>query len=85
MPIYRIEQAERHFITYEVEANSEAEAIQKVYDGDTNDPIYSGYSDVDDSVGISMDEVSLETAKALDLCHYDFIPSIVSIEELHSN
>lgn len=85
MPIYRIEQVERHFITYEVEADSEAEAIQKVYDGNTNDPIYSGYSNVDDSVGISIDEVSLETAKALNLCHHDFIPSIVSIKELHTN
>jgi hypothetical protein len=85
MPIYRIKQAERHFLTYEVEADSEAEAIQKVYDGDTNDPFYKEYSEVDDSVGISMDEVSLETVEALDLCHHDFIPSIVSIEELHSN
>ena len=42
MPIYEIEQYELHSQTYQVEANSEAEAIKKLFDGQAQ-PMDDGF------------------------------------------
>ena len=57
MPVYEIEQYELHTQTYRVEANSRAEAIVKLLDGEA-DPVDNSleYIEVADDFGMSVDE-----------------------------
>ena len=57
MAIFEIEQYEIHSLTYRVEAENEAEAIAKLFDGDAQ-PIDDGqeFIEVAEDVGLPVDE-----------------------------
>lgn len=57
MPVYEIEQYELHISKYRVEANSEAEGIVKLLDGEA-DPVDNSleYIEVADDFGMPVDE-----------------------------
>lgn len=85
MPVYEIEQYELHISKYRVEANSEAEAIVKLLDGEA-DPMDDSleYIEVADGFGMPVDE-NRELAEQLHELGVPVgehvIPSIRSIEE----
>ncbi len=57
MPIYEIEQYEVHTQQYRVEANSEAEAIKMLFDGEAEIIEYgSDFIEVCDELGLPADE-----------------------------
>ena len=57
MPTYEIEQYEVHAQTYRVKANSEAEAIKMLFDGQA-DPVDNGldYIDICEDLGLPIEE-----------------------------
>ncbi len=83
---YEIEQFEIYVSKYRVEANSEAEAIQKLFDGE-HEPIDDSleYVEVAEDIGLPVDE-NRELADELRALGVsvgeDVIPSIRSIEEV---
>lgn len=86
MPKYEIEQYEIHVMKYRVEANSKAEAIQKMFDGE-NEPVDGSleYVETAEDIGLPVDE-NRELADELRSLGVSFdddvIPSIRSIEEV---
>ena len=62
MPTFEIEQYELHTMKYRMEADSEAEAIKKLFDGD-GDPVDNSleYIEVADDLGMPVEE-NLELA-----------------------
>lgn len=83
MPKYEIEQYELHTQKYRVEADSEAEAIAKLFNGEA-DPQEGSleFIEVSDEFGMSRDD-NLDLAKslwAIDVFCTDVIPSVRSIE-----
>lgn len=83
MPVYEIEQYELHTQKYRVEADSEAEAIAKLFNGeaDTLDGSLE-FIEVSDDFGMSRDD-NLDLAKslwAIDVFCTEVIPSVRSIE-----
>jgi hypothetical protein len=90
MPLYQVEQYERHVAKYEVEAASEAEAISKVLSGeaDLGEPgaqlISTDYVEIDEESGLPEDEypeLARELSRLGVVCG-DVISSIRSIEEI---
>ena len=86
MPKYEIEQYEIHVSKYRVEANSEAEAIQKLFDGE-NEPVDGSleYVETAEDIGVPVDENRelADELRALGVSvGHDVIPSIRSIEEI---
>jgi hypothetical protein len=86
MPKYEIEQYEIYVSKYRVEANSEADAIQKLFDGE-NEPVDDSleYVEVAEDIGLPVDEYRelAEELRALGVSvGHDVIPSIRSIEEI---
>ena len=80
MPQYEIEQYELHCMKYIVEADSEAEAVRMVLEGDADAVDNSlEYIEIADEYGIPVDE-NPELAKELGSERY--ISTIRSIEEL---
>ena len=84
MPTYEIEQYEVHTQQYRVEANSEAEAIKMLFDGEVEIVEYgSDFVEVCDELGLPADE-HRELADQLRVLGVsvgeDVIPSIRSIE-----
>ena len=57
MPTYEIEQYEVHAQTYRIKANSEADAIKMLFDGQA-DPVENGldYIEVCEDLGLSAEE-----------------------------
>ncbi len=83
MPKYRIDQYELHYATYEVDAESEAEAILVVFNGGA-EVIDTGYIEVTDDFGMPADE-HRELAEALrtrGISVSDVIPSVRSVEKV---
>jgi len=86
MPVYEIEQYELHTSKYRVEADSEAEAIVKLLDGEA-DPMDDSleYIEVADDFGLSVDE-NRDLAEQLHELGVPVsehvIPSIRSVEEV---
>ena len=85
MPTFQIEQYELHATTYRVEANSEAEAIDKLFEGEGE--IVDGsqiYIEVADDFGLPADEYPdlVRELAALGVTTGDLIPSVRSIEEV---
>jgi hypothetical protein len=84
MPTYEIEQYELHVRAYRVEADSEAEAIAKLYAGEVEQLDEPDCLEVADDYGLPVDE-HRELADALrDLGEHvdEVIPSIRSIKEV---
>ena len=86
MPIYRIEQYELHTETYQLEADSEAEAIKKMFDGE-GEVVDGGmeFIEVDDEMGLPVDEYKelTEALRAINVTvDENVIPSIRSIEQI---
>lgn len=86
MPEFEIEQYELHTSNYHVEAESDAEAIFKLFDGEgelVDDSLE--FIETADDHGMPVDQ-HLELVAALrklDMCHTgDVIPSIRGIEKL---
>ncbi len=84
MPTYEIEQYEIHTMKYRVEANSEAEAIKKLFDGDGEAVDNSlEYIEVAEDFGLPVD-VNRELADDLQKLGVSVgehvIPSISSVE-----
>ncbi len=86
MPVYEIEQYELHATKYLVDADDEAQAIAKLFDGKAE--LVEGSQeliDVADDYGLPVDEFP-ELAKALQrrgvAVDEDTIPSIRSIEKI---
>jgi hypothetical protein len=84
MPIYEVEQYELHSAKYRVEATSEAEAIAKLFAGESESVDNSlEFIEVADDYGLPVDEFP-ELAEALHeqgiRVGEDIIPSIRSIE-----
>jgi hypothetical protein len=86
MPKYEIEQYEIYVSKYRVEANSAAEAIQKLFDGE-NEPVDDSleYVETAEDIGLPVDENRDLADELRALCvslGHDVIPSIRSIEEI---
>ncbi len=86
MPIFQIEQYEIHTQTYQVEAENEAQAIEKVLAGEA-EAIDGGleYIEVAEDLGLPVDEYRdlANELRALDVTvGQDVIPSIRSIEQI---
>jgi hypothetical protein len=86
MPLYAIEQYEIHGQTYEVEANSAAEAIQKLFDGKAQ-AVDNGLEliEVCDDLGLPTDEFRdlADELRALGVEVDDcIIPSIRSVDQI---
>lgn len=86
MPKYEIEQYELHAMTYEVEADSEAEAIKKVFDG-LAIPMDNSleYIEIAEDFGLPTDEYMdlADELRALGVSVGEaVIPSIRSIEQV---
>ena len=84
MPTYEIEQYEIHTQTYRVEANSEAEAIKKLFDGEA-EPVDQSqdYIEVCEDLGLPAEEHRelADQLRSLGVFVGDVvIPSIRSIE-----
>ena len=85
MPKYEIEQFEIYVLKYRVEANSAAEAIQKLFDGESepvDEPEYVGTAEdmglpVEENLGLADDLRALGMS-----VDDDVIPSICSIKEI---
>jgi type III secretion system FlhB-like substrate exporter len=85
MPTYEIEQYELHAMKYRVEADSEAEAIAKLLNGEA-DPMDNSleYIEVADDYGLPVDENRdlVDQLRKLGIAvGDDIIPSVRSIEE----
>jgi len=86
MAIYEVEQYEIHAFTYRIEAESEAEAIAKLFDGDAQ-PTGNGpeYVEVAEDFGLPVDEYR-ELAEELEARGITVgevvIPSICSIRSV---
>ncbi len=83
MPKYKVEQYELHFATYEVDAESEADAIAVVFGGGGT-ITDNGYIEVAEDFGMPADEHQ-ELADALrnrGISVSDVIPSVRSIEKV---
>ena len=83
MPLYEIEQYELHTQKYRVEADGEAEAISKLFNGEA-DPLDDSleFIEVSDEFGMSRDD-NLDLAKslwAIDVLCTEVIPTVRSIE-----
>jgi hypothetical protein len=85
MPLYEIEQYELHAQTYQVEADSEAEAIKKLFDGEA-DPLDGGleYIEVAEDFGMPADDDLdlVDELENLGISCDAVIPSIRSIKEV---
>jgi hypothetical protein len=86
MPIYEIEQYEVHTQTYRVQADTEAEAIAKLFNGEA-EPVDGSleYIDVAEDLGLPADEYRelAEALRALDVSiNEDVISSIRSISKV---
>jgi len=86
MPKYEIEQYEIYVSKYRVEADSEAHAIQKLFDGE-NEPVDDSleYVETAEDIGLPVDENRelADELRALGVSvRRDVIPSIRSIEEV---
>jgi hypothetical protein len=86
MPKYEVEQYEIYISKYRVEAKSEAEAIQKLFEGE-NQPVDDSleYVETAEDIGLPVDENRdlAEELRALGVpVGHDVIPSIRSIEEI---
>ncbi len=87
MPVYEIEQLEVHVQKYRVEADTEAEAIVKLFDGEA-EPVDNGLElvEVCDDRGLPVEdhpELAEELRKAGVMSEdQTVIPSIRSIEEV---
>lgn len=86
MPKFEIEQYEIHVAKYRIEANTEAEAIQKLFDGE-NEPVENSleYVELAEDIGLPVDEYRelADELRALGVSiGHDVIPSIRSIEEI---
>jgi len=83
--LYEIEQYELHTMKYRVEANSEAEAITKLLNGEA-DAVEGSleFIEVAEDLGLPTDEYRdlAETLRALDVSVEDVIPSIRGIEKV---
>ena len=86
MPTFEIEQYELHTMKYRVEASTEAEAIKKLFDGDSEAVDNSlDYIEVTEDFGLPVDENRelADELRALDVSvGEDIIPSIRVIEEV---
>ncbi len=82
MPIYEIEQYEMHTQTYRVQADTEAEAIAKLFEGEA-EPLNGGleFIEVASDYGLPADEYRdlVEELRKLDISVDEVIPSIRSI------
>jgi len=88
MPTFKIEQYELHTQTYRVQAESEAEAIAKLFNGEA-DAVDGGleYIEVAEDLGLPIDEYRdlAEALRALGVSvDEDVIPSIRSISKVES-
>jgi hypothetical protein len=86
MPKYEIEQYEIYVTKYRVEARGEAEAIQKLFDGE-NEPVDDSleYVETAEDIGLPVDEYGdlADELRALGIAiGHDVIPSIRSIEAI---
>jgi hypothetical protein len=86
VPKFEIEQYEIHVAKYRIEANTEAEAIQKLFDGE-NEPVENSleYVELAEDIGLPVDEYRelADELRALGVSiGHDVIPSIRSIEEI---
>jgi hypothetical protein len=86
MPTFEIEQYEVYVQRHQVEANSEAEAIKKLFDGQAVAVDNSlELIEVCDELGLPVDEYSDLSTQLRSLgvtLHDDVIPSIRSVEQL---
>jgi hypothetical protein len=85
MPTFEIEQYELHTMKYRVRANSEAEAIAKLLNGEA-EAVDGGleYIEVAEDLGLPADEYRdlAEALRVLDVSVADVIPSIRGIERV---
>lgn len=86
MPKYEIEQYEIHVAKYRVEAEGEAAAIQKLFDGE-NEPVDDSlaYVETAEDIGLPVDEYRemADELRALGVSvGHDVIDSIRNIEEI---
>jgi type III secretion system FlhB-like substrate exporter len=85
MPVFEIEQYELHTERYRVEANSEAEAITRLFNGEA-DPIDNSLEFIEtaDEYGVPVEnnqDLADQLAK-LGIATDDIIPSIRAIEKV---
>ena len=88
MPKYEIEQYEIHTTKYRVEANSEAEAIVKVFDGEA-EPVNDSleYVEIAEDIGLPVDEYRDLAEELWSMgvpVDEHLIPSIRSVEEIEN-
>jgi hypothetical protein len=85
MPTYEIEQYEVHTQTYRVQADSEADAVAKLFNGEA-DAVDGGleYIEVAEDLGLPADEYRdlAEALRKLGISVDDVIPSIRSISKI---
>ncbi len=83
MPKYKVEQYELHFATYEVDAESEADAIAVVFGGGGT-ITDNGYIEVADDFGMPADEHGdlADSLRDRGIKADEVIPSIRSIEKV---
>ena len=86
MPLYEIEQYEVHAQTYRIKANSEAEAIKKLFDGEA-DSVDGGldYIEICEDLGLPAEEyrqLADELRKLGVSVGEHVIPSIRSIKQV---
>jgi len=88
MSLYEITQYEIHARTYRVEADSEAKAIIKLFNGEA-DPVNNGleYIEVCEDLGLPTEEYVELSAELRSLGENvdDVIPSIGNIEQVNNN
>ncbi|MGD0899742.1 MAG: hypothetical protein ABR915_18065 [Thermoguttaceae bacterium] len=84
MPTYQIEQYELHVRAYRVEANSEAEAIAKLYEGECEQLDEPDCLEVANDYGLPADEHRelADALRDLGVKVDEVIPSIRSIEKV---
>ncbi len=86
IPKYQIEQYEIHVAKYRVEAESEVEAIQELFDGEL-EPVDGSleYVELAEDIGLPVDEYweLADELRSLGVSiGHDVIPSIRSVEEV---
>lgn len=89
MPMFEIQQYELYTCTYRVRANSAAEAIHKLWDGEgTQVEDSEEYIEVDEEHGIPCDD-NRDIVKGLEKLHYHIpeshISGIAGIEEIEES
>ncbi len=87
MPRYRIEQYELHTMAYKVEASDEAEAIAKVFGGES-EPVDGSleYIEIPEAYGMPTEHLAPAVIKRLHELSYpckDYVAGIRCIEEIH--